>query len=408
MSSPFRSALLVCALLGELFADQVLIRAADALPKKVSLIAQFEKLELPPVAQGDRDVCSLFAITALAEFESRAAAATAPRLSEEYLIWASREASGKKREQAMFYEALAGLDKLGICSADEMPYVKHAEPKAVPSLAAIAAAGKLGHRWHAEWIKRWSLDRPLSGAELEQVKAALAGGHPVACGLRWPKELSGAELLDVPSADRVFDGHSVVLVGYDDGKNGGQFQFRNSYGPKWGEHGYGTLSYAYARAYANDAVSLRLEAAGEELPLVRYAAEKLPIAAQEACDAHAQRMDAYERKLWTGGSQLLCVAKRGGFVEFNFDVATAGRYRVRALLTAAPDFAQVRIGLDGHPAADTDLYAGRVCPAGSVELGTHDLSAGPHRWRVTAVAKDPQSKGFSFGIDTLDLLSAKP
>lgn len=40
-----------------------------ASPARIDLIPEFRKLGLTPLAQGQRDVCSLFAITALAEFE---------------------------------------------------------------------------------------------------------------------------------------------------------------------------------------------------------------------------------------------------------------------------------------------------------------------------------------------------
>ena len=43
---------------------------ASALPAGVDLVPEFRKLGLTPLAQGERDVCSLFAITALVEFES--------------------------------------------------------------------------------------------------------------------------------------------------------------------------------------------------------------------------------------------------------------------------------------------------------------------------------------------------
>ena len=39
------------------------------LPTRVDLSAEFEKLALPPRAQEERDVCSLFAVTGLANFE---------------------------------------------------------------------------------------------------------------------------------------------------------------------------------------------------------------------------------------------------------------------------------------------------------------------------------------------------
>ncbi len=54
-----------------------------------------------------------------------------------------------------------------------------------------------------------------------------------------------------------------------------------------------------------------------------------------------------------------------------------------------------------------DLYSGRVSPAGSLELGTHDFPAGRHRLRFTAVAKNAVSTNFFFGLDAVDLIAAK-
>jgi hypothetical protein len=59
----------------------------------------------------------------------------------------------------------------------------------------------------------------------------------------------------------------------------------------------------------------------------------------------------------------------------------------------------------GGPAPEFDLYAGRVCPAGSLELGTRDLAAGPHRLRFEVAGRGEASTGFAFGIDALDLLA---
>lgn len=50
-------------------------------------------------------------------------------------------------------------------------------------------------------------------------------------------------------------GHGVLLVGYhDDPKwpGGGYFIVRNSWGPNWGEGGYGKVSYAYVECFCNE------------------------------------------------------------------------------------------------------------------------------------------------------------
>jgi hypothetical protein len=405
----FRIAHLVAALLSvSLLMATGLAPADEALPAKANLIPEFDKLGLAPLAQGDRDVCSLFAITGVAEFESaRHTPGAHGRLSEEYLIWAAKDASGKTRDQSMFFEAVQGLNVLGICHADKMPYESTPDPKEKPTPSALADSKVLRERWRPIWIKRWSVDEKLTDRELKEIKQSLLAGHPVACGLRWPIKLDGSELLDVPPPNKVSDGHSIVFVGFEDDakKNGGGIlRFRNSYGPKWGDSGCGVMSFAYAHAYANDAVSLRCEASNSEVPAIRFEAASLRVVAKDRCEVNVQKMDDFEPKLWSRGKQLFCGAKKDGAVELEIDVPKAARYRLRVLATAAPDFGTVRASLDGQPPRTFDLYSGRVSPSGSLELGTFDFSAGKHRLRFISVGKNPASQGFAFGLDAIDLL----
>jgi len=121
-----------------------------------------------------------------------------------------------------------------------------------------------------QWIKEWDVTTGLSEPQLLAVRRRLAEGHPVACGLRWPKNaqyVTGHCLVQPPPAE-VFDGHSIVLVGYtNDARQdgGGTFLFRNSSGPGWEEgctscsfgmdHVDGTLPHLGARDTALIAVS---------------------------------------------------------------------------------------------------------------------------------------------------------
>jgi len=232
------------------------------LPNRISLIPEFQNLGLSPRAQGKRDTCSLFAITALAEFEyAKNNPAPPTPFSEEFLIWAVNRTRRVTKDRAKFDEAVRGLNAFGISSEEMMPYASTHDPGRKPSSAAIKDARSRKGRWKAFWIKRWNPKTPLSEPQILAIKKALASGHPVACGLRWPKSQKGHQLLEVPPSSRVFDGHSIVFVGYEDKPKqlgGGVFLFRNSNGPHWGNKGYGTMSYAYACAYANDALWLQL------------------------------------------------------------------------------------------------------------------------------------------------------
>jgi len=383
---------------------------APSLPVKVDLVPEFQNLGLAPPGQGGRDTCSLFAITSLAEFEcAKHTPAPHVRLSEEFLIWAAHEATGRKGDQAMFYQAVHGLNVLGVCSEGLMPYENTGDAGRKPSAAALADAAGRSARWKVQWIRRWDLKRPLSDAELLAIKAALAGGHPVACGLRWPISRSDRELLEVPPPEKVYDGHSIVLAGYEDDpkkSGGGVFVFRNWNGLKWGSKGYGVMSYAYVRAYANDALCLQLGPPNSETPVERFEAESLAVLAKSRCSTDPQDMAEWGGPMWSQGRQLYCRAQEGDFVELGFVVRKAGRWRLRVLATAAPDFGIVRAVLDGKPPGqDFDLYSGRVSPSGSLELGTLDLAAGQHRLRFAVVGKNAASTGFCFGIDAIDILS---
>jgi Papain family cysteine protease len=394
-----------------MLAIAVPVRAAE-LPAKVDLKPELQDFGLTARQQGSRDDCSLFAVTGVVEYETaRHLSKTHERLSEEFLIWAGDKAAGEPGDQAMFWKAVAGLNAFGICSEERMPYGTKGRAQRRPSSQALAEARQLAERWQVGWIKRWSVDRRLTDQQLVEIKRALALGHPVACGLRWPKDLKGFGLLNVPSPNQVFDGHSIMFVGYEDspGKpGGGAFAFRNSDGPNWGQQGYGLISYAYAKAYANDALWLHLGPPKSEVPAERFEGESMRVLAASNCQAAPQRMTDWSPKLWSHGAQLFCNAKREGFVEVGFDVRKPGRYRVRILGTAGPDFGVVSAALDGRNApGQFDLYCGRVSPAGSLELGTHELTAGSHALRVTSVGKNPASKGFSFGVDAVDLIAAK-
>ncbi len=390
----------------------VLVVAAFApsrnlLAGKADLTPEFNRLGLIPQSQG-AVTCSLHAVASLAEFEL-AESETQPNheRSTEFLIWAARKATGKDHDQAMFYEAVCGLNRFGICREALMPEIASDHPRSPPSPAALADAKQQSNRWKVHWIKRWDLTRPLDGAQIQAIKDALARRHPVACGLRWPKVLKGDAIVQVPPPGAVEDGHSIALVGYTDGaqKEGGTFIFRNSWGPKWGNHGYGSMSVAYARAYANDAIWLELEPPNAEVPLERFEGESQPVVASGRCRVSVQDMAPWEKLMWSRGKQLMCAAEKEGFVELAMDVRKAGRYRLRVLATAAPDYGTIRMALDGKLLGPRfDLYCGRVSPSGTLELGDYNLGAGQHRIRFVSVGKNPASAGFSFGIDAIDLL----
>jgi hypothetical protein len=384
---------------------------AAASPREADLKPQFDKFGLEARLQGGRGACTLFAVTALADFEYARKMGGPPHpFSEEYLVWSTHDASNRKDDSAVIFRAVHFLNQLGICADQYMPYAGKKEDAITdPSAEARANAKLHAGRWKVHWIRRLDFKQRLTDNELRAIKKALIAGHPVAISMALPKKLKGASLLEVPAADAVGYGHSIALVGYSDNDKpgGGVLHFRNSWGPGWGTAGYGELSYAYARAYLYDAVWLEYGPEHSEQPLVRFEAETLPVLRKDQCDARSQDMKGFDGRLWSQGKQLFCVAKNGGWVELGFNVAKAGRYRLRALATAAPDYGKVRVALDGKTVGKLfDLYCDRVSPSDSLELGTVELTAGRHTLRFTAVDKREVSSNYFFGIDAIDLLAA--
>jgi Papain family cysteine protease len=381
------------------------------LPGQVDLTPQFKELGLTVRTQFGRPSCGTFAITALAELESaRGHPGPAPALSEEFLWWACDQAAGLKKDHSVLFQRVVnGLNAFGICTEELMPYARKKDSPNKPSAAALRDAASRAERWRVIWIRHWAVNRPVSPEEFHALKQTLARGHPVACGLRWPKSSTCDDrLVQVPPADQVVDGHSIALVGYEDdaGKpGGGIFRIRNSWGPQWGNEGYGIISYAYVRAYLNDALWLQWGPPHSEVPRERFQADALPVRGRYRCDVSAQTMKPWGSGLWSQGKQLFCRAEPKGFVELKFHVKKAGRYRLRVDGTVAPDYGIVRIALDGKPTGPPfDLYSGMVGPSGPLELGVHNLAATNHRIRFTAVGKNTVSENFWFGISALDLL----
>jgi C1A family cysteine protease len=118
-------------------------------------------------------------------------------------------------------------------------------------------------------IKYYRHDPPGTSARdvLDRVKTHLAAGHPAMFGFTVYNSISQAEdagLIPFPSPkERIEGGHAVMAAGYDDarkvenayggGPTKGALLVRNSWGPDWGDGGYGWLPYEYVlRGLAED------------------------------------------------------------------------------------------------------------------------------------------------------------
>jgi hypothetical protein len=178
------------------------------------------------------------------------------RLSVEYLNWAKNNVPFVKiRDGGKFSDLWAGFLEGGICLDKDMPYRPKYDRKQGPSPEALAyAKGFERGDYRMHWIKNWNAKNGLTEEQFQEIKQSLRGGWPVCGGFRWPRTLQWKKnALPMYPPEGVYDGHSVLLVGYCDDPElpgGGAFILRDSLTDRDDR----MMCYEYARAYMNDAL----------------------------------------------------------------------------------------------------------------------------------------------------------
>jgi len=358
---------------------------AQTAPRAADLRPRWIEYGLTPKSQHPRGTCSVFAVTGLLEYELALAGGPGPRLSEEFVNWASHQASGRDTDGSFFSDAIDGLQLHGACADDLLPYAAEFDPKLQPSPEALRdAAQRRGVSSY--WIKLWDVHTGMTEAMLARIRQSLDQGHPVALGMRWPNEerYDDRHVLALPPADKVFDGHSVILVAYRDDPalpGGGAFCFRNSSGPTWQEAGHAWLSYGYVAAYGNDAVGLRVAetSAGQDEPTVTF--DSLTVASSRGEPGQAEALVRYE-----------------------FAAPVADLYELAILAARGPEGGLVRIEVNALTLqAGLDSYAPSAQPPRRKVLGVMPLQAGTNTLTVRCLGKNDASGGYQMPVGTLTI-----
>jgi hypothetical protein len=116
-------------------------------------------------------------------------------------------------------------------------------------------------------------------------------------------------------------------------------------------------------------------------------------------------MEGFGEHQWYEGDQLFVGADANGVLDLSLPIRHGGRYRIGIYLTRAPDFGQIKVSLDGTPLASSiDAYAPFVLPSGAIPLGEVDLTPGNHTLRIEVVGQNPESSGYSYGLDCFSLV----
>jgi C1A family cysteine protease len=236
---------------------------------EIDLRPKFFALELHVKNQGRRPSCAIFAVVCALEFQNAELTGQVEKFSEEYLMWALRThgLSGvtlriRDEEDSdigfSLLEVAAAIRANGIPLQASMPNSLGRKVSEIeePSAEVLMEARRY----------RRVLVHELPGydgqARTINLVHALNAGIPVAVGMAWPQNrILGSGYLDeqtpLPGA-----GHAVTMVGYKSTTgqlNDAVFVFKNSYGPTWGQGGYGYATYRYLSQHLDDGLIIEVQ-----------------------------------------------------------------------------------------------------------------------------------------------------
>lgn len=105
---------------------------------------------------------------------------------------------------------------------------------------------------------------------------------------------------------------------------------------------------------------------------------------------------------WSGGAQLWWKPTiPDARLTFTIQAPKAGDYELLGAWTAAPDYGNVRVSVNGAPISDFAGYASAVVHRGPDKIGRVHLNAGANTIVLEVTGKDARSTGYLVGLDGL-------
>jgi len=207
--------------------------------------------------QGGLGSCTAHAGAGLIEYYERKSFGRHSEASRLFLYKTTRNLMKSKGDTGAFLRSTIGAMVLfGVPPEDYWPYTD-SEDKFDTEPPAFCYA--FAQNFQALTYFRHDPRGVICEAILARVKTYLAQGHPAVFGFTVYNSMDQADAtgrIPFPSAkEKILGGHAILTVGYDDkmtikNRFGGQattgaLLIRNSWGPEWGENGYGWLPYDY-------------------------------------------------------------------------------------------------------------------------------------------------------------------
>jgi len=204
--------------------------------------------EMSPVRdQGDDGTCVAFAsVVGVKEYQDKKEYRRLIRLSPRFVYSLCKKFDGAPSEEGTYPRvAMKVLLNYGVCHDSFWPYSPH--QKDLPHKNADKDAGRFR-------IKAYARLKPLM-----EMKRSLVVNGPFLAGIKvfsswFNKKVQKTGFIPMPKRNEAFmGGHAVCVVGYDDIR--GFLKFKNSWGARWADKGYGYLPYEYMKKYCSDAWS---------------------------------------------------------------------------------------------------------------------------------------------------------
>lgn len=165
------------------------------------------------------------------------------------------------------------------------------------------------------------------------------------------------------------------------------------------EDDFATVAFWYQRGQPKRFTTLPI-AEERRLPGIDRVIEgRTLLAGAEATDAG---LSLQAGQPWTGDGQLFIDAGAAGArVEVRFSTAESGAARLVIPITRSYDFGTYRLTLDGEVVAqELDCYS-RTVELVELDLGDRALGTGEHVLTIECVGRNPASKGWKLGVDSI-------
>lgn len=211
---------------------------------KMPMKVDYSSKMSPVRDQGNEGTCVGFAsVCGMKEYQEKIDYDKLVILSPRYVYDECKKIDGMPHSEGTAIRiAMKVLKNEGVCLESFWPYHPHQKDKA-----------KKGAILNAKKFCELSYARILN---LDELKLSLATKGPCVIGIEAFQGIMKTKTGIVPmpqKGEASIGGHAICPVGYDDGKK--WIKFKNSWSSKWGDKGYGYLSYAYIKKYMMDAWS---------------------------------------------------------------------------------------------------------------------------------------------------------